>query len=82
MDFPSTVSFIQILTYKIYNESTEFSAKSFKGRIYKIGGTNTERKVLCKVSPLYSRSEEMPEMNNKRQRHRGPLWLSSTVSSA
>lgn len=52
MDFSSTVSFIQILTYKIYNESTEFSAKSFKGAIYIIGGTNTERKVLCKVSPL------------------------------
>ena len=50
-----------------YNELKEFSAKSFKGAIYIIGGTNSERKVQSKVSPLYSISEEMPEMNIKRQ---------------
>lgn len=50
-----------------YSELKEFSAKSFKGAIYIIGGTNSERKVQSKVSPLYSISEEMPEMNIKRQ---------------
>ena len=50
-----------------YSELKEFTAKYFKGAIYIIGGTNNERKVQSKVSPLYSRSAEMPEMNIKRQ---------------
>ena len=56
-----------------YSELKEFSAKSFKGAIYIIEETNNERKVLSKVSPLYSKSEEITEMNTKRQ---GAQWFS------